>query len=119
MASVDSTGTLPRADHPATAPLPPAAAEALSRLERALSDRSVNDVLAHEAGSYVRRTPEVQRAVTVFEVAFATVDRLSRVDARDMSPTQFDSLASAQQRMTEARATLAAAGQLHLIEVAR
>lgn len=62
-------------------------------------------------------TPEVKRAVVVFEIAFAAVDRLSRVDARDMTGAQFDSLADAQQRMDDARATLAAAGQLHLIEV--
>jgi hypothetical protein len=79
--------------------------------------QSLADHLAHEAGSYVRRTDAVDKAVVRYEIAAATVDRLSQVDARDMSPAQFDSLADAQKRMAEFRATLAAAGQLHLIEV--
>lgn len=101
-----------------TAPLPSAAADALARLERAFADRSTADVLAHEAGTHVRVSEEIRRVVVRFEIAAATVDRLSRVDARDMSPAQFDHLADAQKRMAEYRATLAAAGQLHLIEVA-
>ncbi|MER6350615.1 hypothetical protein ABT186_01865 [Streptomyces sp. NPDC001634] len=98
-----------------TAPLSDAARAALHRLERAFADRSVNDVLAHEAGSYVRRTEAVNKAVVQYEIAAATVDRLTAMDARDMAPAQFDSLAEAQKRMAQARATLAAAGQLHLV----
>lgn len=81
--------------------------------------KSLHDVLAHEAGSYVRVTPEVQRAVTVFEVAAERYRELSARDARTFTGAEFDSLTLAQGRMAEARATLAAAGQLHLIEVAR
>lgn len=100
-----------------TAPLPPSAAAALSRRERALSGRSVNDVLAREAGSYVRVTPEAQRAVTVYEVAAERYRELTGLD-RDMTGSEFESLKLAQDRMAAARAALAAAGQLHLIEVA-
>jgi hypothetical protein len=96
--------------------LPPAARDALHRLERAFAGRSTADVLAREAGSHV--SEEIRRVVVRFEIAAATVDRLSRVDARDMPPAQFDHLADAQKQMAEHRATLAAAGQLHLIEVA-
>lgn len=98
-----------------TAPLPPAAVEALSRLECAFASRSVADVLAHEAGSYVRVTPEVQRAVTVYEVASERYRELTNL-GRQMTGAEFDSLALAQDRIRDARATLATAGQLHLIE---
>lgn len=101
-----------------TAPLPPAARKAMRRLEQAFADRSTADVLAHEAGTHVRVSEEIRRVVVRYEIAAAAVDRLSAMDARDMSPAQFDSLADAQKRMAEYRATLAAAGQLHLIEVA-
>lgn len=77
------------------------------------------DVAAHEAGSYVRVTPEVARAVTIYEGASQRYAELAAMDARTMSGADFDSLALAQDRMNAARATLAAAGQLHLIEVAR
>ncbi len=75
------------------------------------------DRLAHEAGSYVRTTPEVQRAVTRYEVAAERYRELTSLD-RPMTGAEFDSLALAQDKMAEARATLAAAGQLHLIEAA-
>ena len=108
---MSSTPTTP------TAPLPPAAVDALRRLELALADRSTADVLAHEAGTYVRVTLEVQRAVTVYEVATARYRELTSLD-RDMTGAEFESLKLAQDRMADSRATLAAAGQLHLIEVA-
>ncbi|MEU5496146.1 hypothetical protein [Streptomyces griseofuscus] len=92
-----------------TAPARPAATQpGLSEADR----------LAHEAGSYVRVTPEVTRAVAVYEVASARYAELAAKDARTMSGADFDSLALAQDRMAEARATLTSVGQLHLIEVA-
>lgn len=103
MATTDLIGTPERADRGDTAPLPLAARKAMHRLERAFADRS---------------TAEVRRVVVRFEIAAATVDRLSAMDARDMSPAQFDHLADAQERMAEYRATLAAADRLDLIEVA-
>jgi hypothetical protein len=84
-----------------TAPLPPVAVDAMRRLELALA------------------SPAVVRAVTRYEVASARTAELSAMDAREMSGAEFDSLALAQDVMAEARATLAAAGQLHLIEVSR
>jgi hypothetical protein len=116
LATTDLIGALERAE---TAQLPQLARDAMRRLELALADRSVNDVLAHEAGSYVRVTPDVARAVTVYEVASERYAELVAMDARKMTGADFDSLATAQDRMNEARARLAAAGQLHLIEVAR
>lgn len=104
MATREFTGALKRADHPAstrlTAPLPPAAAAAVSRLERALAP----------AGVVV--------ALTRYEVASARTAELSHLmDARDLSGAEFDSLFDAQDVMRESRRTLAAAGMLHLIEV--
>lgn len=81
--------------------------------------QSLADRLAHEASSYVRRTPEVQRAVTRYEVAAARYEELSARDARTFTGAEFDSLVLAQDVMSESRAILAAADQLHLIEVAR
>lgn len=78
---------------------------------------STADRLAHEAASYVRVTPEVQRAVTIYEVASERYRELLGL-GREMTGAEFQSLGLAQDRMAEARATLAAAGQLHLIEVA-
>lgn len=97
MATTELTGALGRAD----------------RQGMTLADR-----LAHEASSYVRVSDEIRRVVVRFKIAAAAVDRLSAMDSRDMSAAQFDHLADAQRRMAEARAVLAAAGQLHLIEVA-
>jgi hypothetical protein len=96
-----STGTLTSATPTPTAPLPPAAADAMRRLELALA------------------SPAVVRAVTRYEVASARTAELSAMDAREMSGAEFDSLALAQDVMAEARTTLAAGGQLHLIGVAR
>ncbi|WP_416477015.1 hypothetical protein [Streptomyces sp. LKA04] len=106
------------ADTAGTAPLPPAAVEALARLERQLSGQSVADTLAHEAGSYVRVTPAVQRAVTRYEVAAARYAELAVVDGRAMTGAEFQALADAKTVMADAVRTLTSAGQLHLIEVA-
>lgn len=76
------------------------------------------DVAAHEAGSYVRVSPEIRRAVVRYEIAAETVARLSAMDARTMSGAQFDLLASAQDELAMRRQQLADAGRLHLVEVA-
>lgn len=81
-----------------------------------MSTLSLADRLAHEAGSYVRPTVEVQRAVTVYEVAAERYRELTNLD-RDMTGAEFESLKMAQDRMAASRAMLTAAGQLHLIEV--
>ncbi|MGQ3551726.1 hypothetical protein TR631_12510 [Streptomyces rochei] len=98
-----------------TAPLPPAAVEEMARLERQLTGRSVADTLAHEAGSYVRVTPDVQRAVTRYEVAAARYAELATVDSRSMTGAEFQALADAQTVMADSVRVLTAAGQLHLI----
>jgi hypothetical protein len=82
-----------------------------------VSALSVADRLAHEAASYVRVTPEVQRAVTVYEVASERYRELTNL-GRPMSGAEFDSLGLAQDRMAAARKTLADAGRLDLIGVA-
>ncbi|MFJ9740848.1 hypothetical protein [Streptomyces sp. NPDC101166] len=102
-----------------TALLPPAAAEALARLESAFADRSVADVLAHEAASYVRVAPEIQKAVIRYGVCSETIARLGRMDGHDMTPAQFDALYEAQGERARMHALLANAGQLHLVEGAR
>lgn len=79
---------------------------------------SLADRLAHEAASHVRVSPEVQRAVTVYEVASERYRELTSLD-RPMTGAEFTSLALAQDRMAESRQTLADAGQLHRIEVSR
>ncbi|MEU3826481.1 hypothetical protein AB0F36_14350 [Streptomyces sp. NPDC029080] len=85
-----------------TAPLPSAAVDAMRRLELALAD------------------PDVVRAVTRYEVASARTAELSAaMDTRNLSGAEVDSLVLAQDVMAAARTTLASAGQLHLIEVAR
>ena len=113
MATKNFTGTPERADHTGTAPVPPAAEAALSCLERASAGRSTADVLAHEAGSYVRVTPEVQRAVVRFRICSKTLAELEnkRID----SVLLFNELKNAQAGIAEARAILTAAGQLHLV----
>ncbi|MET7429606.1 hypothetical protein ABZT16_11490 [Streptomyces flaveolus] len=84
-----------------TAPLPPVAVDAMRRLELAFA------------------APEVVRAVTRYMVASARTAELSAaMDVRDLSGAEFDSLVLAQDVMAASRATLAAAGQLYLIEAA-
>jgi hypothetical protein len=127
-----------RADHTGTAPLPQPAAEALARLGRGYAseaDRvsarlarrsakaassadfdgllSLNDRLAHEAGSYVRVTPDVQRAVTRYGNLMARVADLLMRDR--LTPAQFDGLADAQDELTRLHEQLEQAGQLHLV----
>ncbi|QES25856.1 hypothetical protein DEJ47_04760 [Streptomyces venezuelae] len=57
-------------------------------------------------------------AVTRYEVASERTAELSHLmDVRDLTRSEFDALFDAQTVMAGARATLAEAGQLHLIEV--
>lgn len=96
------TRALEHAETTPTAPLPPAAVDAMRRLERALA------------------TPAVVRAIVRYEVASArTVELAAAMDTRSLSGAEFDSLALAQDVMADSLAVLAAAGQLHLIEVDR
>jgi hypothetical protein len=77
---------------------------------------SAADRAAHDAGSLVRVSPEVQRAVARYETAALRVEELTGLDARYMTGAQFDSLALAQDTMAESRQVLEQAGQLHLID---
>lgn len=77
---------------------------------------SAADIAAHEASSFVRTSPEVQRAVVRYEIAAARLEELADMDARFMTGAQFDSLALAQDTMAESRQVLARAGLLHLVD---
>ncbi|MEU8829379.1 hypothetical protein [Streptomyces sp900116325] len=79
---------------------------------------SAADRLAHEAASYVRSTPEVQRAVARFRSAALTVASYEAMDSADMTPDEHNAWYDKLNVMRDARATLATAGQLHLIEPA-
>ena len=100
-------------EHRTTSPLPPAAEAALSRLDSAFSGQSVADVLAHEAASYVRRTPAVERAVVRYGNLMARVAELTMRDR--LTPTQYNHLADAQAELTRLHEQLEQAGQLHLV----
>lgn len=76
------------------------------------------DRLAHEAASYIRVTPEVQGAVARYGTLSASIDRLSLRDSHYMTPADWRELDAAQNERYELHQQLAAAGQLHLIEVA-
>lgn len=99
MATKNFTGAPARADH--TAPLPPAAAEALACLELA----------------FLPVPLEIVRAVTRYEVASARFAELSAREASTLSPAEFGALRAARIRMTASETLLAAEGMLHLIEV--
>jgi len=102
MANADSTGTLKRADHTPTAPLPAPAVEALARLERA----------------FVPMPLHVVRAVTRYDIVKARIAELEAMDARRMTAAQFDDLLDAQNELAMRRKQLADAGRLDLIGVA-
>ncbi|MEF9521320.1 MULTISPECIES: hypothetical protein [Streptomyces] len=87
------------ADTAGTAPLPPKAAEALARLERA----------------FVPVPLSVARAVTRYEVATARLDELSARSASTLSPAEYTALSDAQQTIDEALYELDKAGRLDLI----
>jgi len=81
-----------------TAPLAPAAADALAKLERAFLPL------------------EIRKAVTRYEVASARTAELSHLmDSRDLSGAEFNALFDAQTAMAGARAELKDAGRLDLI----
>jgi hypothetical protein len=71
------------------------------------------DRLAHEAGSYVRTTPEVQRAVTRYGICLARVAELTMRDR--LTAAEFDGLADAQKELDRLHEQLEQAGQLHLV----
>lgn len=102
----NNTGALERAERttPArlTAPLPPVAAAALHRLERA----------------FVPMPLHVVRAVTRYEIATARYDELDARPASTLSAAEFDAMQDAQQTVTEAFGVLAEAERLDLIEPA-
>lgn len=83
-----------------TAPLPPAALSALSRLESALA-------LPHGA----------VRAVTRFEVAKARIAELQALPISRWSGANFNALKDAESTVKASREFLSSAGLLHLIEV--
>jgi hypothetical protein len=63
--------------------------------------------------------PEIVVAVTRYEVAAVHAAQLAAVaEAGRMTDLDADSLAAAEDMMAAARATLATAGQLHLVEAA-
>ncbi|MGW3196294.1 hypothetical protein ACWDBD_17245 [Streptomyces sp. NPDC001118] len=85
-----------------TAPLPAIAVDAMRRLELRLF------------------APEVLPAVARYEIASFRTAQMSRwMNTRDLTDAELGDLEFAQDTMRQARATLAAAGQLHLIEVDR
>jgi len=103
--STTSTPTIPTPSDLPVAPLPSAAREALARLESAFAGQS-------------RVTPAVARAVTQYETAAmharelaakaATADGLPAIDVRSWE--------FAEELMAGAKAILAQAGRLDLIE---
>lgn len=102
MATTDLIGAQTRADHAVatpTAPLPPKAAAALARLERA----------------FVPVPLSVARAVTRYEVATVRLDELSARSASTMTPAEYTALSDAQQTIDEALYELDKAGRLDLI----
>ncbi|MGW4786128.1 hypothetical protein [Streptomyces sp. NPDC004230] len=76
------------------------------------------DILAHEASTYVRPTAEVRHAVARFQSAARTVARYEAIPSADMTPDEHNTWYDQLNVMREARAFLASAGQLHLIEAA-
>ncbi|MFB7500060.1 hypothetical protein ACFC09_36175 [Streptomyces sp. NPDC056161] len=90
------------ADRPTPSNLPPAALRAMRSLELRLTF-----------------PPQVVEAVARYEAAAVHARDLAAVAASGrMSDLDADSLAAAEDLMADARATLASAGQLRLIEVA-
>lgn len=82
-----------------TAPLPPAAASALARLELRLNYPT-----------------DLYRALTRHQVASERTAQLSAwMDRRDLTPAEFDSFEWAQDTMRQSRAELATAKRLDLI----
>jgi hypothetical protein len=82
-----------------TAPLPSAAVEALSRLERA----------------FLPMPLEIVRAVTRYEIAAFRYDDLIARPASALSPAEVDAMGDAQQTMADAFGVLADAGRTDLL----
>lgn len=113
-----------------TAPLPTAAAAALSRLESAFpavtaelhrTERAAAGLHTGES-AVINGTPvtavslAVAEAVTRYEVASARTAQLSHLmDERTLTVAEFDVLEHAQDVMAGAKASLAEAGMLRLI----
>jgi hypothetical protein len=57
----------------------------------------------------------LRRAVTRYDICLATVARLTMLDSRRMTGAEFDSLAQAQDELTQLHNELEQAGQLHLL----
>lgn len=91
-----------------------AAEDLMAGAQAVLADAGRLDLI--EAGSYVRVTPEVQRAVARYRICRDTLAEME-TKSIDTAPL-FNKLKNAQDGLAEARAILVAAGQLHLIEVA-
>lgn len=87
------------ADTAGTAPLPPTAAAALARLERA----------------FVPVSLDVARAVTRYEVATARYDELAARPVSTLSPAEVTAFGDARQTIVEALGELGKAGRLDLI----
>ncbi len=81
------------------APLPPAATEALAKLERA----------------FIPLPLDVVRAVTRYEIASARYDELIARPASSLSPAEFDAIGQAQQTIAESFAVLAGHGRTDLV----
>ncbi|MFE4818586.1 hypothetical protein ACFRFU_19565 [Streptomyces sp. NPDC056704] len=101
-----------------TAPLPSAAVKAMASLEARLAGRTLSDQLAHEAGTHVRVTPDVQRAVDRFYALSDTIDRVSSRDSHYMTTSEVIDLHNMQEERARIYFQLTAAGMLHLVEVA-
>ncbi|MFL4904854.1 hypothetical protein ACJ6WF_17105 [Streptomyces sp. MMS24-I2-30] len=103
--------TISTSSRPTPTDLPPAAIAALARLEAAFAEQTV----ARPAPL----PPQVVEAVARYEAAAVHARDLAALAASGrMSDLDADSLAAAEDLMADARATLAAAGQLRLIEAA-
>lgn len=127
MATTDLKGAQTRIS---TAPLPADARDAMLRLDAAFApavaeqhrvERIAAGLRAGET-AVINGTPAtavslaVAEAVTVFETAsLHAVQLAARAESGGMSDLDADSLAHAEDLMMGARATLAAAGMLHLI----
>jgi len=135
LATTDLIGAQTRADHAGdTAPLPPAAEAAMSRLTAAFApavaeqhriERIVSGLHNGES-TVINGTPvtavslAVAEALTVHETASVRAAELAAKDAAGVDLPALDVRAweFAEELMAGARATLSAAGQLHLIEAA-
>ncbi|MDT0608831.1 hypothetical protein [Streptomyces lancefieldiae] len=87
------------AENAGTAPLPPAAVEAIARLESA----------------FLPVPLDVVRAVARYEAAAFRYDELAARPASSLSPAEFDAIRLSQETMTQAFVILADAGQTGML----